>query len=95
MTVMHLPAGIRQYYRTSNHIERINRELKRRSNVIGVFPNEASLVRLTGSVLLKIDDAYAGEYVEFGKPTYQKLLSSDLRNDFETIAENQKGMLAA
>ena len=53
MTVMQLPKGLRRFYRTSNHIERINRELKRRSKVIGVFPNEKSLVRLMGSVLME------------------------------------------
>ena len=40
MTVMLLPKYLRKYFRTSNHIERLNRELKRRSKVIGVFPNE-------------------------------------------------------
>ena len=45
MTVMALPAGLRRFCRTSNHIERLNRELKRRSSVLGIFPNEESLVR--------------------------------------------------
>ena len=56
MTVMALPRGIQRYYRTSNHIERLNRELKRRSKVIGVFPNETSLVRLMGSVLIELNE---------------------------------------
>ncbi len=38
MTVMVLPKGMRRFFRTSNHIERLNKELKRRSTVIGVFP---------------------------------------------------------
>ena len=49
MTAMILPAGIRRFYRTSNHIERLNKELKRRSKVIGIFPNENSLLRLMGA----------------------------------------------
>ena len=52
MTIMTLPLTLRRYFRTSNHIERLNRELKRRSSVIGVFPNADSLLRLMGSVLL-------------------------------------------
>ena len=44
MTVMILPQWFRKYFRTSNHIERLNRELKRWSNVIGIFPDEDSLV---------------------------------------------------
>ena len=54
MMVMILPPkGIRRHYRTSKHIERLNKKLKRRSKVIGVFPNEESLIRLMGSVLVK------------------------------------------
>ena len=52
MTVMLLPAWLRRFYRTSNQIERLNKELKRRSKVIGVFPNEDSVLRLMGSVLM-------------------------------------------
>ena len=44
MTVMILPQGFRKYVKTSNHIERINRDLKHCSNVIGIFPDEDSLV---------------------------------------------------
>lgn len=57
MSVMMLPKYLRQYFRTSNHIGRINKELKRRSNVIGVFPNEASILRLMGSILMEVNDA--------------------------------------
>ena len=58
MAVMALPQNIRRYFRTSNHIERLNKELKRRSKAIGIFPNEDSLVRLIGSVLIEQNDAY-------------------------------------
>ena len=43
MTVMLLPPNLHKYYRTSNHIERLNKELIRKSKVIGIFPNEASM----------------------------------------------------
>ena len=56
MTVMSIPESIRRFHRTSNHIERINREIKRRSNVIGVFPNVESIVRLMGSVLMDLHE---------------------------------------
>ena len=51
MSVMVLPPYLRKYFRTSNQIERQYKELKRRSKVIGIFPNENSLMRLIGSVL--------------------------------------------
>lgn len=53
MTIMILPEKIRKKVRTSNHIERLNRELKRRSRVIGIFPNTYSLNRLMGAVLME------------------------------------------
>ena len=56
MTVMALPENIRRFYRTSNHIERVNRELKRRSKVIGVFPDAVSVNRLMGSLLIEMHD---------------------------------------
>jgi transposase-like protein len=57
MTVMVLPLGLQRNHRTSNAIERLNRELKRRANVIGVFSNDASVIRLMGSVLMDLHDA--------------------------------------
>lgn len=56
MTVMALPENIRRFHRTSNHIERINRELKRRSKVIGIFPNTESILRIMGSVLMELHE---------------------------------------
>ena len=44
--------------RTTNVIERVNRELKRRTKVVGVFPNEESLLRLVGSILMDINEEW-------------------------------------
>ena len=56
MTVMLFPLNMRRELRTSNHIERLNKELKRRSKVIGIFPNQDSLIRLIGAVLFERND---------------------------------------
>ena len=53
MTVMNLPEYIRITVRTTNLVERLNRELKRRSDVIQLFPNEASVLRLMGAVTIE------------------------------------------
>jgi transposase-like protein len=49
------PEGIRDKIRTTNMPERLNKELKRRSRVVGAFPNKASLTRLAGSILININ----------------------------------------
>lgn len=53
MSVMNLPFEMRVHLRTSNPLERVNRELKRRSKAIGIFPNSDSINRLMGSVLIE------------------------------------------
>lgn len=50
-TVYALPAAHHRRMRTSNAIERVNQELKRRTRVAAIFPNEASLLRLTTALL--------------------------------------------
>jgi transposase-like protein len=44
--------------RTSNALERVNQELKRRARVASLFPNEASLLRLTSALLCEINEEW-------------------------------------
>ena len=52
MAVMYLPMKYRQSLRTSNIIERENREIRKREKVIQIFPNIESAVRLLGAILM-------------------------------------------
>lgn len=67
MTVMLLPEGMRTPLRTSNYIERENGELERRSAVIRIFPNVASLNRLMGAVLIDRHDLMSTRNALFTK----------------------------
>ena len=95
MTVMLLPAWLRRFYRTSNQIERLNKELKRRSKVIGVFPNEDSVLRLMGSVLMERHDAMLGGRAVFSKDSLSALLKSDIPAKLIVIAEEQRRLRVA
>lgn len=58
LTVFALPPSHRRRLRTTNMLERINREIKRRTRVATLFPNEASALRLVSAVLMEISEEW-------------------------------------
>jgi putative transposase len=65
LAVFQLPQEHRKRMRTTNMLERQNREIKRRTRVATLFPNEASLLRLVTAVLVELSDEW-----ETGKMRY-------------------------
>ncbi len=59
LAFMDFPREHRTKIHSTNTIERLNGEIKRRSNVVGIFPNDAAIVRLVGALLLEQNDEYA------------------------------------
>ncbi len=53
------PAGHHRQLHSTNPLERLNGEVKKRTRVVGIFPNEAAIIRLVGAILLEQNDEWA------------------------------------
>ena len=77
------PEPHRRQIRSTNPLERLNKEIKRRTNVVGIFPNDAAITRLVGALLLEQNDEWQLQR------RYLQL------EGLQTISENQAVRLSA
>jgi putative transposase len=80
LTVFALPEGHRKRMRTTNMLERVHEEINRRTRVAGLFPNEASLLRLVSAVLMELSEEW-----ETGK----RYLNMDVENADSASEQNK------
>ncbi len=59
LAYMTFPKEHRAKIHSTNPIERLNGEIKRRTEVVGIFPNEEAITRLIGAILLERNDEWA------------------------------------
>jgi putative transposase len=58
LAFMDFPRAHRKQIASTNPLERLNAEVKRRSDVVGIFPNDAAIIRLVGALLLEQNDEW-------------------------------------
>jgi len=74
----------RRIYST-NPLERLNKEVKRRTNVVGVFPDRDSVIRLVGSLLTEVDDEWQIGRRYFSQASMKELLDPEPLADAKAL----------
>lgn len=74
LTHMSFPKDHWKRLRTINSVERLNREVKRRFNVVGIFPDRDSIIRLGGAYLLQQHDSWVSSKRYFSEESMEELM---------------------
>ncbi len=86
LAYMSFPAAHRAKLHSTNPLERVNGEIKRRTEVVGIFPNEASIVRLVGAILLEQNDEWAVQRARYMTLETMAPLSDDAPVSLPAVA---------
>ena len=81
LAVLSLPISIRRRLRTTNGLERLNEELRRRERVIRIFPNEQSIYRLMGALLMETNEEWqiGRMYLDLAEYLAQRVEKADTK----------------
>jgi putative transposase len=66
---MSFPSEHRAKLHSTNPLERLNSEIKRRTDVVGIFPNEEAIVRLVGAIVREQNYEWAVQRAGFASPS--------------------------
>lgn len=80
---LHFPEEHRRRLHSTNPLERLHKEVKRRSEVVGIFPNRASLIRLVGTLLEEQDDEWQVAERRYFSMESMKLIDQPVGGDHE------------
>lgn len=83
----HFPEAHHRQLHSTNPLERLNREIRRRTDVVGIFPNDASVERLVGMLLIEQTDQWAVGKRYMSLESLQALCSVDIQEEEKPRAQ--------
>lgn len=83
LAFMSFPRAHRTQIHSTNPLERLSAEVKRRTNVVGIFPNEGAIIRLVGAMMMEQNDEWSLQR------RYMQL------EGLQSLSENQSARLSA